>query len=795
MNSVHAVSVKFNPPVVAAGLAYLWGVLVAGSIGAAEPAPYHPGRILLKPHAHRGEELSRLHRGEKCRVLRELKALDGLQIVSLPPGCEVPSAIRRYVDSGLVEFAEPDLRLDLAAVPNDPRFADGTLWPFRNEGQSAGKPGADIDATAAWEITTGSTNVVVAIIDSGVRLSHLDLAANLWVNPGEIPGNGLDDDNDGYVDNVHGINTTSSIDPPVDLNGHGTQVAGLVGAVGNNGIGGTGVAWRTQLMICRFTDDAGNVFMSEAAEAINFARAKGAHVINASFINTIYSPSLYTAINACRAAGIIVVAAAGNAGVNIDLTPHYPASFFLDNIVAVAATTRNDELASFSNYGANTVQLAAPGAEVFSTDFSADDAYGTNSGTSFSAPLVAGALALLRSLYPTEDYRLLIHQLCRTTDPVPGLAGRCVSGGRLNLARALDPSVNAQFTTGPLSGGAPLKVHFTNSVSGIPVGWKWNFGDGTMSAEPNPTHIYSFPGTYAASLTVTGRLGNVSTAQRVFTIVPGYQSTNSDFEWVDSSEMPSLNLTGDAVSGPQLLPFPFRFYGDAYTSVYVGANGALSFEAQALPGFNSDLPSAGAPNNIIAPFWDDLNPGPGSVRFGIEGTAPNRRAVISWLSVPAGNGPGANYSFQVLLEESQDIVFQYLDVQPGSRNTSSSGRSATVGLEHRSGLVANRVSFNGSAFLSNEQAIRFRPSSNFYGSTNTPPTPVLLINPSWLNGSFSFGFTSQVGRVYQFQTADHLDPDGTNWQTLSTIIGNGDVITVIPPQPAAPQRFHRLEAR
>ena len=408
---------------------------------------------------------------------------------------------------------------------------------------------------------------------------------------------------------------------------------------------------------------------------------------------------------------------------------------------------------------------------------------------------MAGALALLRSVYPNAPYPLLIEQLRNTTDRLPTLAGHCASGGRLNLARALDPAVGARFSGGPLAGGTPLKVVFTNTVAGIPVGWHWSFGDGETTDEFSPAHTYSLPGTYEASLTVTGRLGTVSTTRRVVTVVAGYQETNAPFAWVDPSGMPTLNLTGDAVSGPQPLPFWFWFYGDLFTNVYVGANGILSFEPQALPALNSDLPSAGAPNNIIAPFWDDLSPAPESVRFGIDGEAPNRRAVISWLAVPAENRPVPDYTFQVLLEESQGIVFQYLEVNPGSRNSSAAGRSATIGLEHRSGIIANRHSFNGSSFLLNQQAVRFVPASTGFGATNPPPNPVLLVNPYWQNSSFSFAFTSQVGRVYQFQTTEHLDPTGTNWQTLSTIIGDGEVVTVIPPQPVAPRRFYRLEAR
>jgi subtilisin family serine protease len=727
--------------------------------------------------------------------MTEFTAIEGIQLLKLPPGRDIPAVIDRYQRSGLVDFAEPDLQLELALAPNDPAYTSGSLWHLYNYGQNSGLIDADIDAPEAWDQITTATNILVALVDSGLRHTHEDLAANVWINSGEIPGNGIDDDADGYVDNVYGINAAAGTGQPIDLIGHGTMVAGLVGAVGGNGRGVTGVAWRVNLLPCRFTDDAGNVFLSNAAKAMDFARAKGARIINASFINTLYSGTLYAAINSCRAAGIIVVAAAGNAGVNNDNTPYYPASYNLDNIVAVAATTRGDVLASYSNYGAASVDLAAPGSELNTTYNTADNAYTFNSGTSFSAPVVTGALALLRSRHPSATHRQIINQLLNTTDRLPSLAGKCVSGGRLNLARALEPTVAARFTASPPGGTIPLTVRFTNTSLGLPASLSWDFGDGTSTNESDPVHVYTMPGSYQVSLTLLGVDGAVSTTNRSFLAVASYQVTNAPFAWIDPASMTALNLTGDAVSPAQPLPFPFRFFGDTYGALYVGANGLIGLTNQSLgSAANTDLPNASAPNNIICPFWDDLNPSATSVRWGVVGTAPHRRAVVSWLAAAAVGNPAANFTFQAFLEEdSHDIVFQYQDVQPESRHASAAGKSATIGIEHRSGLAAVRFAYNGSLLLSNGQSIRFVAPPSL-PVTNEPPQAVTLLQPNWNGGAFSFGFTGQVGRLYEAQFTESLTP--TNWVPFGgALTGRGGILVVTNLPPAPSPRIFRIESK
>lgn len=742
--------------------------LTSGVAASLDPATaYRPDRILIqpRPHANR-QEMARLHASEKVRVLREFQGISGIQVLELPAGSDVPGMVHRYKSSNLIEFAEPDYRLHPAVAPNDAYYANGSLWHLNNTGQSGGKSDADIDAPEAWDVSNTASNIIVAIVDSGIRHTHEDLAPNMWLNPGEIAGNGVDDDGDGLVDNVYGINAAANNGNTVDLLGHGTQVAGFVGAVGNNSLGVAGVAWRVKLMACRFYDDAGLGFISDAVQAVDFARANGAHVINASFISTNYSSAFYTAINNCRSAGIIFVAAAGNYTINNEVVPHYPASFNLDNIVAVAATSRTDDLASFSNYGATSVDLAAPGHDVFTTASSANNAYILTSGTSFSSPIVAGAFALMRARYPTTNYRQLINQMLAATDPLPSLTGKCVTGGRLNLARALGPSVAASFTASPLAGAVPLTVRFTNTSFGTTSSLLWNFGDGTTSTVANPVHIYETPGNFTVSLTATANNGATSTTNRsVFTAL-NYQMTNATFSWIDPASMVSLNLTGDAV-GSQALPFTFQFYGQDYSTIYVGANGLLGFNAASLTSAaNTDLPSTAGPNNIICPFWDDLNPAIASVRFGTIGTEPNRKVVISWLATAGVGSPPASFTFQAVLEEtSNHILFQYLNVQPGNQNASAEGKSATVGIEHASGLVAHKYSYLGSAPLANNQAIRFKPAGNAAPVvTFTSPVngSVMMAPASFTLTATAIDSDGSIGQVEFFQGTTSLGVDTSN---------------------------------
>lgn len=401
-------------------------------------APKATDQLIVKPKPGRG--LAEVHVRGKAKLKKKIKQADAeLDVVKVDPGVTVDEALAHYRGEADVEYAEPDYILSANAFPQDPRYSDGTLWALNNLGQMNGRADADIDAPEAWDVRALADNVIVAVVDSGVRYSHEDLALNMWRNPREV-FNGLDDDGNGYADDVHGVDFVEWSGNPMDDNGHGTHVAGTIAGVGNNGRGVVGVAWRAQIMALKFMDADGYGYTSDGVLAIDYARANGAKIVNASFGGP-HSITLRDAIVRARSAGMIIVAAAGNDARNNDVSPSYPANYAIDNIVSVAASTRTDALASFSNYGAQTVHLAAPGKDIYSAYHTANNAYLYMSGTSMAAPHVAGALALVRAQFTNETYRQSIERLLKAVDPVPALAGTSTTGGRLNLHRALQPTI------------------------------------------------------------------------------------------------------------------------------------------------------------------------------------------------------------------------------------------------------------------------------------------------------------------------------------------------------------------
>jgi len=376
--------------------------------------PYRSDRILIQPKPGVGlTALNGFHSLHGGVVLRTFDRIGNLQILEVPAGETAEQLVALYQRSGLVKFAEPDYTGQLFnTTPNDPKFLDGTLWALNTN-----------SAPQAWDVLTSASNFVVAVLDTGVRYTHDDLATNMWINP-----------NDGS----HGWNAINNDTNPADAGTHGTMVTGVLGAVGNNGKGVCGVAWRLQIMAGACFNGSGIGNVSDVITCLDYARTNGARIINASWGFT-NSFALSNAMVSLRDAGIIVVAACGNSGTNIDLYPTYPASYALDNIVSVASTSKADVLSGFSNFGVTNVDLAAPGEQIYSTFPATDNFYFNDAagGTSFSAPYVAGACALLMAQYPADNYQETIARLLGATDPLPSLAGKCRTGGRLNLSKVL----------------------------------------------------------------------------------------------------------------------------------------------------------------------------------------------------------------------------------------------------------------------------------------------------------------------------------------------------------------------
>ena len=324
------------------------------------------------------------------------------------------------------------------SIPNDVQFGD--MWPLDNTGQTGGAADADIDAPAAWEVTHGSSSMVVAVIDTGVDYAHPDLAGNMWVNVDEVAGDGIDNDGNGFVDDVHGYDFINGDGDPMDDQGHGTHVAGTIGAVGNNGLGVTGINWDVQIMALKFLGADGSGSGSDAIEAIRYAVDNGAVISNNSWGGDPYSQAMHDAIAEARDQQHIFVAAAGNGnafgvGIDNDATPFYPSGYDLDNVISVAAVDHNDDLGSFSNFGATSVDLAAPGVNILSTTMGGG--YGLNTGTSMASPHAAGVTSLVWDLHPDWSYQDVIAQVLGSVDPLPELYGVTVTGGRLNAATAV----------------------------------------------------------------------------------------------------------------------------------------------------------------------------------------------------------------------------------------------------------------------------------------------------------------------------------------------------------------------
>lgn len=510
-----------------------------------------------------------IHRAVGTRLVEQFSLIEA-DHVAIPAGASIEAIAQRYVSQPGVAYVEPNYLWHAMRTPNDTDF--NRLYGLHNTGQTGGTAGADIDAVEAWDLTTGSASVIIGVIDSGVDHTHPDLAANMWINPGEIANNNRDDDGNGYIDDVHGYDFANGDGNPMDDNGHGTHCAGTIGGVGNNGRGVAGVNWTVRIMALKFLTAGGSGDTAAAIGCLQYAVANGAHLTSNSWGGAGSSTALSNAIAAAGNAGQLFIAAAGNGGSdgvgdNNDSVPNYPSNYSLANVVAVAATDSRDRLGSFSNYGAQSVDLGAPGVSIWSC--APGNSYQSLSGTSMATPHVAGVAGLLLSVQPNATHQQLRDWLFRGTDSISALSGRCVTGGRLNARRSLElaggsppPPPARTLTAIAIEGQASMPENSSQDLS-----CRASYSDGT-SALVEPAWSENQPW---ATITGTGLLtaGDVTAPSQIV------QASASHTEG-GVTRTATFNVTVTDASAPPPPPPPGSNDHFANAALLSGASGSAA---------------------------------------------------------------------------------------------------------------------------------------------------------------------------------------------------------------------------
>ena len=722
----------------------LLGVSVVFGIGTAAPsaAPQQT------PKAVKGELIvgftEGVSRGEQNAILKDAGATSKKRFGQIDAVLvkvkddEEAFVIKALSSEPQVAYAEPNHVVSIAVTPNDPSFSQ--LWGLHNTGQTGGTNDRDIDAPEAWSLATGDSSIVVAVTDTGVDFTHPDLANQRWVNSLDDPGDNFDDDGNGLVDDWSGWDFVNDDNDPFDDNNHGTHVSGTIGAEGNNGIGVVGVNWNVKIMALKFLSSAGSGSTADAIGATLYAADHGADVASNSWGGGPYDQALLNAIEYGASRGMLFVAAAGNDSQNNDVTPTYPATYDSDAVLAVAATDHSDAMAFFSSYGANTVDLGAPGVNILST--TPGNTYQSFSGTSMATPHVAGAAALVEDAFPGATLYGIKALLMNSVDPAPALAGKTVTGGRLNIGTALSCGNEPKVVLGaPANGfvvgvGDVIPIRVLGANCAVPAGIAnvtatVNGATVDLSASNPDSGLYTgsytvtAPGALAFVATVTIG-GSTDTQTATGNAFLNYTCQDAPFSWVDVTGVsPLVGADGDDNFSTLAIGFPIAFFGQTYSTAYISSNGFLTLGSNlgANAPLNAAIPTTAAPNGVIAPFWDDLYPGASvSVHAAVSGVAPNRTLYVEWFNVPhfniSSSGP---VTFEAIIKENGDIRYQYLDTSfdPAGNPAWNAGGSATAGVERPDGVVGRQISFN-QPLLTNGKAV-----SCTYGAPPPPPVPTI----------------------------------------------------------------------
>jgi serine protease len=718
-----------------------------------------------------------------------------LAVIHLSAGQGVEAAIKELRKDPNIRYAEPNYIVRALATPNDPRFPE--LYGLDNTGQTGGTPDADIDAVEAWDSTVGGSDVVIAVIDTGIDYNHEDLAANMWTNPGEVPGNGVDDDGNGVIDDVHGFNAINGSGDPFDDFFHGTHCAGIIGAVGNNGIGVAGVNWEAQIMAIKFLDSSGSGTNEDAISAIDYAIARRNEGVNLRVLSNSwgggeFSQAMLDAINEAGDAGMMFVAAAGNSASDNDVFPTYPASYDAPSIVAVAATDHNDARADFSNVGATTVDLGAPGVGVLSTfPF---NSYELLDGTSMATPHVAGVAALVLSVNGTLTVDELKDILLTSGDPLPSLDGVTVSGRRVNAAAALEqagpPVPRFSLAVSPQS---LVVTQAETATYGIDLAALAGFeGDVALTVASDPaidatlTVTPSIPAPGTGSLTVETSLAT-TTGVYALTIT----GTSGD---IVRSRTVSLRVRaeGDPLFGVNLSPagqtvLPGNAAEFAVQLESFGLEGSVSLAVASdppFPGFVDLFPTeAPVPGGSFLVVGPDCGATPGDYTFTVTGTSADGEtasgsAVLSVLS-DEDQPPFADFFW---IPDS--LTFQFIDF------------SFTPGCES-SPIVEWGWDFGDGNTSSEQNPIHTYAEPGLYDVTLT------VSNANGLSGSVTFTVEAtppppplSIFRIVRIPERNEFRVD-LRWSELSgelvELFRNGELADIPDNDGEVRDRFRRYE--
>ncbi len=570
----------------------------------------------------------------------------------------LPKAIETFnTEANAVQYAEPDVLVFASAtIPNDPAFQQ--LWGLHQNKDR------DIDAPEAWDLGQGSSNIVVAVIDTGIDYNHEDLSDNMWRNPGEIADNGLDDDENGFRDDVYGWDFFNEDSDPFDDSSHGTHCAGILGAVGNNGIGVVGVNWRVKLMAVKTMNQGGSGYLSDAVDAIYYATAQGVRLTSNSWGYYGFLQSMKDAIDNAGTSNILFVAAAGNEQNDNDTNPCYPSSYDSDNIISVTATDADDDLAWFSNYGKTSVDLGAPGIHIFSTVPMAQGRYASFSGTSMATPHVAGVAAQMAAYSPTLTAAQIKQRMLENTDRSSTLSGKTVTGGRVNAYKGLSGAVPLEPPAAPSALDATASSnrvelvwtdHATNETSVVVERRSGSSGFTVLAVlAANTTHH-----------TDTSVMGGVTTIYRVKTTnAAGSSAYSSEASATVPGDADAWDPENDVGSGAILLSPITTNEASHGPHTLSGTDAADWFKVQLVEGNTYNFNSIGGSGDTFADVFRDEDgtqwvmaddDGGGGLMFMLEYRADsNAMYYIRVRTEPASDN--AAYTIQSSMTESSNRV-------------------------------------------------------------------------------------------------------------------------------------------